>query len=144
MRQKVSVSSSTSLAAWSRCAVAVRWPPASMRDHYLYLLLQCYLGGIYYYTTYGNPQITAVDMHRTDLQGAPSPIILCSHWKSNSKTESRQPAHCPIRAMYRLSLSSSFFYHNGQAVSHTAQQFIADASCLLRITRQKSGCLSCY
>ena len=26
--------------------------------------------GIYYYTTYGNPQITAVDMHRTDLQGS--------------------------------------------------------------------------
>ena len=26
--------------------------------------------GIYYYTTYGNPQITAVAMHRTDLQGS--------------------------------------------------------------------------
>ena len=26
--------------------------------------------GIYYYTTYENPQITAVDMHRTDLDGA--------------------------------------------------------------------------
>ena len=26
--------------------------------------------GIYYYTTYENPQITAVDMHRTDLDGS--------------------------------------------------------------------------
>ena len=26
--------------------------------------------GIYYYTTYGNPQITAVDMQRTDLQSS--------------------------------------------------------------------------
>ena len=25
--------------------------------------------GIYYYTTYENPQITAVDMHQTDLTG---------------------------------------------------------------------------
>ena len=26
--------------------------------------------GIYYYTTYENPQITAVDMHRADLDGS--------------------------------------------------------------------------
>ena len=26
--------------------------------------------GIYYYTTYGNSQITAVDMHRENLDGA--------------------------------------------------------------------------
>ena len=40
--------------------------------------------------------------------------------------------------MYRLSLSSSFFYHNGQAASHTAQQLIADASCLLCNTRGRN------
>ncbi|AQR53372.1 choloylglycine hydrolase [Lactobacillus delbrueckii subsp. bulgaricus] len=25
--------------------------------------------GIYYYTTYGNPEVHAVDMHKTDLDG---------------------------------------------------------------------------
>ena len=34
--------------------------------------------GIYYYTTYGNHQITAVDMHREDLEGdqlIPYPLV---------------------------------------------------------------------
>jgi len=34
--------------------------------------------GIYYYTTYGNHQITAVDMHREDLEGTrliPYPLV---------------------------------------------------------------------
>ena len=47
----------------------MKWQKENMRSRFI-LPVVMPTKGIYYYTTYTNRQITAVDMHREDLDGS--------------------------------------------------------------------------
>ena len=68
LRKKVSASFSTSWAVWSRPRGCCEVEPEKY-EITIYTSCCNATKGIYYYTTYENHQITAVDMHREDLDG---------------------------------------------------------------------------
>ena len=67
-RRRASASSSTFSAPWTSSAAAATWETGKYE---ITLYTSCCNAdrGIYYYTTYDNRQITAVDMHKENLDG---------------------------------------------------------------------------